>query len=157
MIKIEKNQNFTKFFNVFAFGVLIDQVESRAKARRIALQLASEHDESHIFIVDTNELPRCCIGVKQNEINAIPRMSLGCRTKFFGYILQFPLAHEPLCIDTTALIDSFNDADTHRGCKCNKLRTVLIVANEQKRLSTLMVGLCLIGHQPTCTSKKVGS
>ena len=55
MIKIEKNQNFTKFFNVFAFGVLIDQVESRAKARRIALQLASEHDESHIFIVDTNE------------------------------------------------------------------------------------------------------
>lgn len=55
MIKIEKNQNFTKFFNVFAFGVLIDQVESRAKARKIALQLASEHEQSHIFIVDTNE------------------------------------------------------------------------------------------------------
>ena len=55
MIKIEKNQNFTKFFNVFAFGKLVDQVKGRAKARRIADQLASAHDQTHFVIVDSNE------------------------------------------------------------------------------------------------------
>ena len=56
MIKIEKNQNFTKFFNVFAFGKLVDQVQGRAKARRVAKQLASEHGQSH-FVEGRDFIP----------------------------------------------------------------------------------------------------
>lgn len=48
MITIRQNQNFTKFFQVFAFGQYIDEVDRRSKAIRIANKLARQH--KHDFI-----------------------------------------------------------------------------------------------------------
>ena len=48
MITIKQNPNFTKFFQVFAFGQYIDEVERRGKAIRIANKLAKQH--KHEFI-----------------------------------------------------------------------------------------------------------
>ena len=49
MITVEQNPNFTKFFQVFAFGQYIDEVERRSKALRIATKLAKQH--KHDFII----------------------------------------------------------------------------------------------------------
>ena len=49
MIKIEKNENFLGFFNVFAFGRFVDQVQGRAKALHIAKGLAQEKKEAHLI------------------------------------------------------------------------------------------------------------
>tara|TARA_Y100000310_G_scaffold11207_1_gene11797 strand:- start:2430 stop:2612 length:183 start_codon:yes stop_codon:yes gene_type:complete len=49
MIKIEKNENCLGFFNVFAFGRFVDQVQGRAKALHIAKSLAQENQETHII------------------------------------------------------------------------------------------------------------
>jgi hypothetical protein len=49
MIKIEKNENFPKFFNVFAFGKFIDQVQGRAKAVRMASKIAKANNEPMII------------------------------------------------------------------------------------------------------------
>ena len=54
MIKIEKNPNFTKFFNVFAFGKLIEQVQGKAKANALANRLATRHECTH-FVSHTGE------------------------------------------------------------------------------------------------------
>ena len=45
MIKIEKNENFKGFLNIFVGGFLVDQVQSRAKAIRIASNLAKERGD----------------------------------------------------------------------------------------------------------------
>ena len=42
MITIKQNPNFTKFFQVFAFGQYIDEVERKSKAVRIATKLAKQ-------------------------------------------------------------------------------------------------------------------
>lgn len=42
MITIKQNPNFTKFFQVFAFGQYIDEVERRSRAVRIATKLAKQ-------------------------------------------------------------------------------------------------------------------
>lgn len=49
MIKIEKNENFGGFFNIFAFGRFVDQVQGRANALHIAKSLAQENQETHII------------------------------------------------------------------------------------------------------------
>jgi len=49
MIKIEKNENFRGFFNVFAFGKFIDQVQGRAKAVRMASKLAKANGQPMIM------------------------------------------------------------------------------------------------------------
>ena len=36
MISVRQNPNFTKFFQIFAFGRFIDEVQGQAKALRIA-------------------------------------------------------------------------------------------------------------------------
>lgn len=48
MITIKQNPNFTKFFQVFAFGQYVDEVDRRTKAIRIATRLAKQH--KHDFI-----------------------------------------------------------------------------------------------------------
>ena len=106
-------------------------------------------------VVDTDKLSRGCIGMEQEQVNAIPWMSLRCRTKFFGYILKFTLAHKPFRIRSTTLIDSFDNVDSHRFCKCDKFRTILVVSNKQQCFSTLVIGLGFIGYQSTCASKEV--
>ena len=45
MIKIEKNENFKGFLNIFVGGFLFDQVQSRATALKIAKKLAKERKE----------------------------------------------------------------------------------------------------------------
>ena len=59
MIKTEKNPNFPKWIQVFAFGVLIEEVEGRAKALRLATKVAREN--GHDSIIHLNKL----ISVKQ--------------------------------------------------------------------------------------------
>jgi hypothetical protein len=48
MISIEKNINFPSWIQVFAFGQLIDEVQGKAKAMRIATKLAQENKLTHI-------------------------------------------------------------------------------------------------------------
>ena len=50
MITIKQNPNFTKFFQVFAFGQYIDEVERRSKAIRIANKLAKQHKQEFINV-----------------------------------------------------------------------------------------------------------
>tara|TARA_A100001011_G_scaffold381278_1_gene449594 strand:+ start:819 stop:995 length:177 start_codon:yes stop_codon:yes gene_type:complete len=50
MITIKQNPNFSKFFQVFAFGQYIDEVERRSKAIRIATKLAKQHKQDFINV-----------------------------------------------------------------------------------------------------------
>ena len=45
MIKIEKNENFSNWFNVFVGTFLVEQVTSRVKAVRIANKLCESRKE----------------------------------------------------------------------------------------------------------------
>ena len=54
MIKTRKNENFQGFFNVFAFGKLVNQVQGRIKANATAMQLAKEHGQTH-FVNHRNQ------------------------------------------------------------------------------------------------------
>tara|TARA_Y100000356_G_C11082446_1_gene194761 strand:- start:78 stop:260 length:183 start_codon:yes stop_codon:yes gene_type:complete len=45
MIKIEKNENFKQFLNIFVGGFLVDQVKSRAEALKIANKLCKSRNE----------------------------------------------------------------------------------------------------------------
>jgi hypothetical protein len=44
MITIRKNPSFPQFFQVFAFGRLVDEVQGRAKALRIAKKEAKSNN-----------------------------------------------------------------------------------------------------------------
>jgi len=50
MIKIQKNPNFSNWFQVFAFGKLIDEFNKQRKALRFAKALAEESRVKHINI-----------------------------------------------------------------------------------------------------------
>ena len=43
MISIRQNPNFAKWFQVVAFGTLVDEVTGQANALRIAAQHAKQH------------------------------------------------------------------------------------------------------------------
>ena len=45
MIRIEKNDNFRGYLNIFVCGFLVDQVKSRAKAIEIANDLCTSRQE----------------------------------------------------------------------------------------------------------------
>lgn len=47
MIKTKKNENFQGFFNVFAFGELVAQIQGRLQANAFARQLAEKHEHTH--------------------------------------------------------------------------------------------------------------
>jgi hypothetical protein len=49
MIKTEKNENFSGFFNVFAFGKLVREVQGRVKANAFANELAKQHQQPHFL------------------------------------------------------------------------------------------------------------
>jgi hypothetical protein len=55
MIKIEKNGNFRGFFNVFAFGKLVKQVQGRARAVSLAGDLAKLNKQTH-FVNHSNKM-----------------------------------------------------------------------------------------------------
>lgn len=46
MIKIEKNENLQGWFNIFVGGFLVEQVQSRAKALRLANKLAKKEGDA---------------------------------------------------------------------------------------------------------------
>ena len=48
MITIKKNENFPSWIQVFAFGQFVDEVESRAKAMKIAKRLAKKEGLNHV-------------------------------------------------------------------------------------------------------------
>ena len=50
MIAIKKNPNFSNWFQVFAFGKMIDELSNIAKAVSLANSLAKNHEQSHIVI-----------------------------------------------------------------------------------------------------------
>tara|TARA_R110000744_G_scaffold308118_1_gene416202 strand:+ start:203 stop:385 length:183 start_codon:yes stop_codon:yes gene_type:complete len=54
MIKTEINQNFTKFFNVYAFGGFVAQFKGKVKANAFALELALKHKHNY-FLNEKNE------------------------------------------------------------------------------------------------------
>lgn len=49
MISITKNQNFRQFFNVKIGGYLVDQVQGRVQALRMAKKLCKERDEKNFL------------------------------------------------------------------------------------------------------------
>jgi hypothetical protein len=50
MIKVEKNENFKGYFNVYIGGFFVEQVKSRAKALKVAKKLAKERGEGFSFL-----------------------------------------------------------------------------------------------------------
>ena len=52
MIKIVKNENFPKWMQIFAFGNLVEEIESKNKALRIAKQLAKENNINFLYFLD---------------------------------------------------------------------------------------------------------
>jgi hypothetical protein len=54
MIRTEKNENIHGFFNVFAFGKLVREVQGRIKAKAFANELAKQHKQTH-FVNHRNE------------------------------------------------------------------------------------------------------
>jgi len=59
MISIRKNPSFAGWFQITSFGRLVDEVQSRSKALRIAKQEARDKKEKHILflgkMLDTND------------------------------------------------------------------------------------------------------
>tara|TARA_B100001123_G_scaffold377896_1_gene445670 strand:- start:1006 stop:1206 length:201 start_codon:yes stop_codon:yes gene_type:complete len=45
MIRIEKNENFHGYLNIFVGGFLVDQVKNRAEAIRVANKLCKSRNE----------------------------------------------------------------------------------------------------------------
>ena len=52
MIKIVKNENFPKWMQIFAFNKLVEEIESKNKALRIAKQLAKENNINFLYFLD---------------------------------------------------------------------------------------------------------
>jgi len=59
MITIRKNPSFTSWFQIISFGRIVDEVEGRAKALRIAKREAKDNQQTHIIFLgkalDINE------------------------------------------------------------------------------------------------------
>jgi len=50
MIAIRKNPNFSNWFQVFAFGKMVDEFSRRAKAVRFANDIAKNTEQTHIVL-----------------------------------------------------------------------------------------------------------
>ena len=50
MIKVQKNPNFSNWFQVFAFGKLLDEFNKQRKSLRYAKMLAAQSNQSHINV-----------------------------------------------------------------------------------------------------------
>ena len=48
MISVRKNPNFGNWFQVFAFGKMVDEIGNKAKALRFANKLAKESKQTHV-------------------------------------------------------------------------------------------------------------
>lgn len=50
MIAIRKNPNFSNWFQVFAFGKMVDEFSRRAKAVRFANDIARNTKQTHVVV-----------------------------------------------------------------------------------------------------------
>ena len=50
MISIKQNPNFGKFFQVFAFGEFVDELDRKSKAIRLATRLAKANNKEFINV-----------------------------------------------------------------------------------------------------------
>jgi hypothetical protein len=50
MISIRKNPNFSNWFQVFAFGKMIDEFTRKAKAIHLANDIARNTEQTHIVV-----------------------------------------------------------------------------------------------------------
>lgn len=50
MITIKTNPNFTKFFQVFAFGEFVDELDRKGKVVRLATRLAKANKQDMINV-----------------------------------------------------------------------------------------------------------
>ena len=50
MIAIRKNPNFSNWFQVFAFGKMVDEFSRRAKAVSFANDIAKSSEQTHIVV-----------------------------------------------------------------------------------------------------------
>lgn len=53
MITIQRNPNFTKWFDIRIFGKLVDNTKSQAKALRVAKQIQAEN--AHLQILNKED------------------------------------------------------------------------------------------------------
>ena len=51
MIKIVQNESFPKWMQIFAFGNLVEEIESKNKALRIAKKLAKENEINFLYFL----------------------------------------------------------------------------------------------------------
>ena len=57
MIFVRKNPNMTRWFQIFSFGRIIDEVKKESKAKRIALEEAKREGVTHIsFLSESIEV-----------------------------------------------------------------------------------------------------
>lgn len=52
MISVRKNPNFKEWFQVFAFGKMIDEVRRESEAMRLARQVGRRASQDHVYFVD---------------------------------------------------------------------------------------------------------
>jgi hypothetical protein len=52
MISIQKNENFPRWIQIFAFGSLVEEVEGRAKALRLGKKLAKRNKLEYVLYLD---------------------------------------------------------------------------------------------------------
>lgn len=50
MISIRKNPNFSNWFQVFAFGKMVDELSNIAKAVNLANSIARNTEQTHIVV-----------------------------------------------------------------------------------------------------------
>ena len=52
MIKIVKNESFPKWMQIIAFGILVEEIDSKTKALRKAKKLAKENKVDYLYFLD---------------------------------------------------------------------------------------------------------
>jgi|TARA_A200000159_G_scaffold20021_1_gene16594 hypothetical protein len=52
MISVRKNPNFKEWFQVFAFGKMIDEVRRESEAMRLARQVGRRASQDYVYFVD---------------------------------------------------------------------------------------------------------
>jgi len=66
MIKVEQHPNFPKWQSIFAFGSMIEQVQGKANALRIAKKVAKRNGS--IFILDDGKMMSIADNLSSSEL-----------------------------------------------------------------------------------------
>ena len=52
MITVKKNKSFPSWFQIFAFGAMVEEVEGRMKSLRLGKKLARENKLDYVYFLD---------------------------------------------------------------------------------------------------------